>query len=509
MYTECPSCQTFFKITPSQLKAASGKVRCGNCNEVFSALDGLVDVVPEDAIRPKDTTASETNATQTEAVSEAFSELDMDSVAVATEAVETAKDSNASQVAESQFSESKVVEQVDSISEKESLSDLLVSQPAEQGTEPVSFADVEIPGMDEDQEDVAMALESAIVSKVETVIEEERSTSEREELNQDIDAALDGLFDENTEAAGVSEENAVSGVKSDLSTISELDELQNLDFGDLEQPETSSEKDVLESAESIALPKSESITEEDTASKILESETSSLSEFERELGQVTDSKPVEKKNTTLDESSFDLGESFLDSDLSSDSTTDTKPESELYAGDSFILEELEEEKSTSSGMLAKIAWVFVISILLVVLLGEFVYLKRQDLAAYPQLKPVIENLCSNLNKIYPCEITAARDVSAIEILERNVVSHPNAKNALLITSTIENKADFDQPFPDLILTFSDINQKIIARRKFTPTEYLSKDVDIAAGMKKNVPIKLMLEIVDPGEEAVNFEFNFQ
>ena len=504
MYTECPSCKTFFKITPSQLKAASGKVRCGNCNEVFSALDGLVDVVPEDAINAKDETVSQANATQAATASEVFSELDMDSVAVATEVAEADDALNISQVVESE-----VVEQVDSISEKENLSDLLVSQPAEQNSESVSFADVEIPGMNEDQSDVELALESAIVSKVETVTEEERSTSEREELNQDIDAALDGLFDENTEVPGVSEEKAVSDEKSDLSTISELDELQNLDFGDLEQPEASSEKEELESAESIALPKSESITEEDSANKILESETSSLSEFERELGQISDTKPAKKKDTALDESSFDLGESFLDSDLSSESATDSKPESELYNGDSFILEELEEEKSSSSGMLAKIAWIFVISILLVVLLGEFVYLKRQTLASYPQLKPVIENLCSNLNKIVPCEITAARDVSAIEILERNVVSHPNAKNALLITSTIENTADFDQPFPDLILTFSDINQKIIARRKFTPAEYLSKDVDIEAGMKKNVPIKLMLEIVDPGEEAVNFEFNFQ
>ena len=54
-----------------------------------------------------------------------------------------------------------------------------------------------------------------------------------------------------------------------------------------------------------------------------------------------------------------------------------------------------------------------------------------------------------------------------------------------------------------------INQNIIAKRKFTPTEYLAKEVDIESGMKKHVPIKIMLEIVDPGEEAVNFEFNFQ
>lgn len=46
MLTRCPSCQTTFRVTPEQLKARQGKVRCGECQEVFNALDTLIEAPP-------------------------------------------------------------------------------------------------------------------------------------------------------------------------------------------------------------------------------------------------------------------------------------------------------------------------------------------------------------------------------------------------------------------------------------------------------------------------------
>jgi predicted Zn finger-like uncharacterized protein len=43
MLTRCPACSTAFRVTPEQLKARSGKVRCGHCNSVFNALETLED----------------------------------------------------------------------------------------------------------------------------------------------------------------------------------------------------------------------------------------------------------------------------------------------------------------------------------------------------------------------------------------------------------------------------------------------------------------------------------
>ena len=41
MFTQCPHCQTLFRIRSEQLKVAAGRVRCCQCHQVFNALDSL------------------------------------------------------------------------------------------------------------------------------------------------------------------------------------------------------------------------------------------------------------------------------------------------------------------------------------------------------------------------------------------------------------------------------------------------------------------------------------
>lgn len=53
MLTRCPGCTTTFRVTPEQVKARHGKVRCGRCQHVFDAIEHLVDAalaVPNTAV---------------------------------------------------------------------------------------------------------------------------------------------------------------------------------------------------------------------------------------------------------------------------------------------------------------------------------------------------------------------------------------------------------------------------------------------------------------------------
>ncbi len=43
MLTRCPGCATAFRVSAEQLKVKQGKVRCGQCRQVFNALSSLVD----------------------------------------------------------------------------------------------------------------------------------------------------------------------------------------------------------------------------------------------------------------------------------------------------------------------------------------------------------------------------------------------------------------------------------------------------------------------------------
>ena len=43
MLTRCPACETHFRVTAEQLKARAGRVRCGECQHLFNALDSLIE----------------------------------------------------------------------------------------------------------------------------------------------------------------------------------------------------------------------------------------------------------------------------------------------------------------------------------------------------------------------------------------------------------------------------------------------------------------------------------
>jgi predicted Zn finger-like uncharacterized protein len=43
VYTQCPKCETIFKLSADVLRAAGGQVRCGRCSEVFNALARLAE----------------------------------------------------------------------------------------------------------------------------------------------------------------------------------------------------------------------------------------------------------------------------------------------------------------------------------------------------------------------------------------------------------------------------------------------------------------------------------
>jgi predicted Zn finger-like uncharacterized protein len=46
MYSQCPDCQTRFRVTAEVLRVAQGTVRCGRCGNAFNALARLSDTVP-------------------------------------------------------------------------------------------------------------------------------------------------------------------------------------------------------------------------------------------------------------------------------------------------------------------------------------------------------------------------------------------------------------------------------------------------------------------------------
>ncbi len=52
MYTQCPQCHAIFHLTPAQIAARGGLVRCGQCAAVFRADQYMFDTLPETLAPP-------------------------------------------------------------------------------------------------------------------------------------------------------------------------------------------------------------------------------------------------------------------------------------------------------------------------------------------------------------------------------------------------------------------------------------------------------------------------
>ncbi|MBI3774077.1 MAG: DUF3426 domain-containing protein [Gammaproteobacteria bacterium] len=149
-------------------------------------------------------------------------------------------------------------------------------------------------------------------------------------------------------------------------------------------------------------------------------------------------------------------------------------------------------------------WGIGVAVLLTIFILQYTYSMRDDLARYPELRPWVQKLC----EIAQCDMPMQQNVDLIKLTHRDITIHPRVKSALLINAVFVNNAGFTQPFPLMQITLSDMNGRIIAKRRFQPTEYLDADVNIRRGMTPNNPVQIVLEIADPGKDAVNFEFNF-
>ena len=142
---------------------------------------------------------------------------------------------------------------------------------------------------------------------------------------------------------------------------------------------------------------------------------------------------------------------------------------------------------------------------MVLLLGlQWVYFNRDMLAAENGWRSKMERFCEVLH----CDLPMRVDLARIGIIERDVRKHPVAEDALLINVAFENRAEFIQPYPLFEVSFTDKSGGLVAMRRFSPGEYLGEGVDPESGMAPQSPVQAVLEVLDPGAEAISFQFGF-
>jgi hypothetical protein len=172
-----------------------------------------------------------------------------------------------------------------------------------------------------------------------------------------------------------------------------------------------------------------------------------------------------------------------------------------------LREALAEAERTPPGGVVTAAALALSALLLIVLLAQLAFYNRSNLIQrYPALTPFAQQVCAQ----FGCDIELPRDVSRVVVVSRDVRSHPSVSGALLITATINNEAAFAQPCPEVELSLFDLTGTLVAQRRFSPEEYLddAPQPGTVSMMQPNKPVRLRLEVRDPGQHAINYEFTF-
>ncbi|AOE87683.1 DUF3426 domain-containing protein [Pseudomonas sp. TCU-HL1] len=127
-----------------------------------------------------------------------------------------------------------------------------------------------------------------------------------------------------------------------------------------------------------------------------------------------------------------------------------------------------------------------------------------ELARQDQYRPWFQQICPEIG----CQLPSKVDIELIKSSNLVVRSHPEFSGALVVDAILYNRAAFAQPFPLLELRFADINGQLLASRRFKPGEYLSGELAGQAEMPPQTPIHVSLDILDPGTKAVNYSLSF-
>lgn len=166
--------------------------------------------------------------------------------------------------------------------------------------------------------------------------------------------------------------------------------------------------------------------------------------------------------------------------------------------------EIEEVPTLESRLNGKKLWPSLSAVFSILLICQLLINNFDELAIDPSYRGFYSVFCS----VGICELPALKNVNSIRASNLIVRPHPKRQGALIVDAIINNKAPFAQDFPNLLLSFSNIQGTVIASREFKPSEYLQGELKGLEIMPSQSPLHLSMEVVDPGKEALSYQLDF-
>lgn len=139
--------------------------------------------------------------------------------------------------------------------------------------------------------------------------------------------------------------------------------------------------------------------------------------------------------------------------------------------------------------------------LLLVLLAQFAFYFRVELGArLPGLKPLLSKYCSILH----CTVALPQQADLIAIDSSELESDPDHSNLVTLHVLVHNRAPFAQAHPSLELSLTNLQDQVIARRVFHPSDYLRNGDDARLGVPANRDLDIKLRMDTTGLKPTGY-----
>jgi len=494
MYTRCPKCSTCFRVTDRHLSLAKGKVRCGQCRLIFNAPEHAIDDLPVKTV------ATEAKATKTSTTAHVAKKEKtvkptkvkkpeapvVKKTKMATPAIKTPQ-FDAAVLADVTSTKNDKPNKInpDALAEKQDDIEFIDDDEIFDESFDLDAAIDELTQATEDAKDIIGIEEEPEVIKPEKYIPTEENS--------------DDIF--TTDAYAATSASSVTDIMNEMEAqltlnISEPDN----DDEYIDEYNADNEFDFIELSDEL---------------EELEKQEDNKNENIEEDAVVIVQEDDENENIKEDEfTTVDADELFDKIDLS-DFQGDGIKEDIVVNDDEQKIAVVEvplqlrndiERLQTAPTRLKHPLLGFPFLIFLLVLsFSQLAYFRAHDLVnLIPSTRPLLEKFCDTVS----CFYSGPSDTKQIELLSRDVRLHPKEKKALLISASIINNANFAQPYPNIHIRLSDISGNVVAERIFSAKTYMGKLNNPFLLMKSKTPVHINFEVVDPGKDAINFEFSF-
>jgi len=522
--TRCPHCQTSFRVRDEHLGRAGGKVRCGSCLQIFNCTEHLV--TPGQSPKPtKEKTVPEQPTQQAAQQQLASTPSAGSRVTAATDKKNDVKAPQQSKSvpvpAEAQDDDNFDLEGQREVDANELFDSMFGSASGDDDGDNLFGADSSELGPGDFSDFIAdepVKPSKPVAEKVADDIDDDML------IHDDMDLDDDEIIDDPYVDLGLREPDQHKRPKpgSSLDLDHSLIDLEHHDdafsFHDLEDHEDEEDEEAWAKA----------LLDDDTPDHIqnelgLKPEPDELSSTKPvSSAQVASSRSESAQSTTKNNKpaatssakptsksaiSFELADdqpeeqqtpSAPDYTLAPVSTATSKRQQEL-TGD-LQATPLAFKAKAAKAKRSNTLWTSGSVLLLVLLASQTLFFNFDAWSRTPQWRPVYQSLCG----VIGCQLPSIQNVSAMSTRNLVVRSHPDLINALVVDVLLQNSLDYAQPFPDLALTFTDINDNTVASRVFSPDEYLSGEASGRNTIPARTPVHVALEIVDPGDSAISY-----